>query len=48
MKVYVKFERQKLKARGHFGETFTERTTEKIKIKVVAWIGSGDWLPSMK
>ena len=31
-KVYVKFERQKLKVRGHFGETFAQRTTEKIEI----------------
>jgi len=44
MKVYIKFERQKLKVRGNFWETFAERTTEKIEIKVVAGIGSSDWL----
>ena len=44
MKVCVKFERQKLKVRGHFGGTFAERTIEKIEIKLVAGIGSGDWL----
>lgn len=42
--MYVKFEQQKLKVRGHFGATFVERTTEKIEIKVVAGVGSGDWL----
>jgi hypothetical protein len=40
MKMHVTIERQKLKVRGHLRDTFAERTTEKIKMKVVAGIGS--------